>query len=64
MIKSFPEFIYKPLFVFIGAVFMVLVSCGKQEIVEPKEQILVRIGDKTIAVNEFIRRAEYTVRPP
>jgi hypothetical protein len=31
---------------------------------EPKEKILVKIGDKTISVNEFIRRAEYTIRPP
>ncbi len=28
------------------------------------ESILVRIADKTISVNEFIRRAEYTIRPP
>jgi hypothetical protein len=41
-----------------------LISCGKQKIIEPKEKILVKIGDKSISVDEFIRRAEYTVRPP
>jgi len=41
-----------------------LVSCGKKEQEQPKEKILAKIGDKTISVNEFIRRAEYTVRPP
>ncbi|NWF88345.1 MAG: hypothetical protein HXY50_02675 [Ignavibacteriaceae bacterium] len=29
-----------------------------------KEKILVEIGDKKITVNEFIQRAEYTIRPP
>ena len=42
----------------------ILVSCSRKEQVEPKEKILVKIGDKSISVNEFIRRAEYTVRPP
>lgn len=28
-----------------------------------EENILARVGDKTISLNEFIRRAEYTVRP-
>ena len=30
---------------------------------EPEEQILARVGDRTISVNEFIKRAEYTIRP-
>lgn len=42
---------------------MLLVSCSKK-VDQPKEKILVKIGDKSISVNEFIRRAEYTVRPP
>jgi hypothetical protein len=29
----------------------------------PLESILVRIGDRIISVDEFIRRAEYTIRP-
>ncbi|MBI1938336.1 MAG: hypothetical protein HYS25_09425 [Ignavibacteriales bacterium] len=28
-----------------------------------EEKILARVGDKTISLDEFIRRAEYTVRP-
>ena len=42
----------------------VILSCHKRTIEEPKEKILVEIGDKNISVDEFIRRAEYTVRPP
>ena len=40
-----------------------IISCQKTEEQEPTEQILARVGDKTITVNEFIRRAEYTIRP-
>ena len=40
-----------------------LLSCSNLEIQQPKEIILATIGDKTISVNEFSRRAEYTVRP-
>ena len=39
-------------------------ACGERRPLQPGEKILVRIGDRaTISVNEFIRRAEYTVRP-
>jgi hypothetical protein len=37
-------------------------SCGKKSATSD-EKILVRIGDSSISVNEFIRRAEYTIRP-
>ncbi len=38
--------------------------CSEYKIEQPKESILVKIGDDvTISVNEFLRRAEYTVRP-
>ncbi len=40
------------------------ISCGKRIESKKHEIILARIGDKTISVNEFIRRLEYTVRPP
>ena len=40
-----------------------LMSCGKQKADLPGEIILVKVGDKTISVNEFIRRAEYAIRP-
>lgn len=41
------------------------ISCGKKDVAERiDEQILARVGDKTISVDEFIRRAEYGIRPP
>ena len=40
-----------------------IISCGKK-LEQPKEVILVKIGPKSISKNEFIRRAEMTVRPP
>ncbi len=40
-------------------------SCKKEETLrEKKEEILAKVGDRVITVDEFIRRAEYTVRPP
>lgn len=38
--------------------------CGRKAAKLPKEEILARVGDRVITVNEFIRRAEYTIRPP
>ncbi|MFO7889048.1 MAG: hypothetical protein R6V04_01795 [bacterium] len=40
-----------------------IISCHEPGDQKPDEQILARIGNKTISVNEFIRRAEYTIRP-
>ncbi|MCB0283096.1 MAG: hypothetical protein KDF60_10985 [Calditrichaeota bacterium] len=56
----------KYLIVFITSIaFLLFVqACTKEQPEQPDEKILARIGDKTISVNEFIRRAEYTVRPP
>ena len=48
------------LILFLFAIF--LLSCSKKE-QNAKETILAKVGDKSISVNEFIRRAEYTVRP-
>lgn len=50
----------------IGVLFLLLLflSCDKYQQIEPTERILIKIGDKSISVNEFIRRAEYAVRPP
>lgn len=69
--------IYKPRYVFllkelfysqlqIGVLLLLLLffSCDKHKKNESTERILIKIGDKSISVNEFIRRAEYTVRPP
>ncbi|RKY56162.1 MAG: hypothetical protein DRP89_01930 [Candidatus Neomarinimicrobiota bacterium] len=39
------------------------ILCTKKSEIEPEEIILARIGDKTISLNEFIRRAEYNIRP-
>ncbi|NOG45015.1 MAG: hypothetical protein HND50_07280 [Calditrichaeota bacterium] len=41
---------------------LILVACSTKEN-EVQETILAKVGDKTISVNEFIRRSEYTVRP-
>ena len=46
----------------IGFVLLALISCAKKE-PATHETILARIADKDISVNEFIRRAEYTMRP-
>ncbi|MCD6116673.1 hypothetical protein J7K93_06645 [bacterium] len=40
-----------------------ILSCQRENTDQPSERILARVGDKTISVNEFIRRAEYTIRP-
>ena len=49
----------------ISLLFILLVTaadCSK-EISLPQEEILARVGDRVITVNEFIRRAEYAIRP-
>ena len=38
-------------------------ACGKGNEVKEKEIILAKVGNKTISLKEFIRRAEYTIRP-
>jgi len=56
---------YRTLFPIIAIViiYSVILSCGRKSVEQPQEKILARIGEKTISVNEFIRRAEYTIRP-
>ena len=44
------------------AVFLLL-SCQKRPPEGPREQLLARVADRTLTVQEFIRRAEYTPRP-
>jgi hypothetical protein len=39
-------------------------QCAREKREQPKERLLARVGDKSISVDEFIRRAEYTIRPP
>jgi len=52
--------------IIINTFFLLLIfSCEKSEIKQAGEKILVRIdGNVSISLNEFIRRAEYTIRPP
>jgi hypothetical protein len=42
-------------------ILLLLISCGKKE--EDAHNILVQIDDKTITIDEFKQRAEFTVRP-
>lgn len=39
------------------------ISCIKKVPQEPEVKILARVGDKTISVDEFIKRAELSIRP-
>lgn len=43
---------------------IVISSCSKRSRESQDVQLLVKIGDRSITVDEFIRRAEYTIRPP
>ncbi|MDM7926881.1 MAG: hypothetical protein QUS35_12795 [bacterium] len=47
--------------VFLTMAVLVSLQCGKKR---PDDGILAVIGDRVITRDEFIRRAEYTVRPP
>lgn len=38
-------------------------SCGKKAEEIPTDQILARIDDRILTVDEFLQRAEYTIRP-
>ncbi len=49
------------LFWVLTAIFL-LTQCSREKS-ESRETILARVGPKSITVNEFIRRAEYTPRP-
>ena len=42
---------------------IIMTGCSQKESLSD-EQIIARVGDRTITVDEFIRRAEYTIRPP
>lgn len=55
---------YRPILLTLIGIALLSGGCGKEKIIEPQEKVLARIGDRTITVNEFIKRAEYTVRPP
>jgi len=49
---------------FIYLIFVInFFACDQKSNIQPEEKILAQISDKTISLNEFIRRAEYTIRP-
>ena len=57
--RLYALFLHASIAAFIG---LLILRCGKKD--EPiPETLIARIGDKTISQNEFIRRAEYTIRP-
>lgn len=56
---------YSWIFLSCIAIGLALLCCEKLQHHEPNETILVNIDDRvTISTDEFIRRAEYTIRPP
>ncbi len=57
--RLFYNFLHATLLTFIG---LLISHCGKKGDTA-KATIIARIGGKTISQNEFIRRAEYTIRP-
>lgn len=57
--RLFSLFLHTSIAAFIG---LLILRCGKKDESIP-ETLIARIGDKTISQNEFIRRAEYTIRP-
>lgn len=48
----------------IVAIHLLFSSCGKRTEEKTGVAILAKVGDKTILPDEFIRRAEFTIRPP
>ena len=40
-----------------------IISCSQNQKI-PDNIILAEIGDKVITIQDFIRSAEYTIRPP
>jgi hypothetical protein len=53
----------KLLIILVVIMVSLFILCTKKSEIEPEEIILARIGEKTISLNEFIRRAEYNIRP-
>jgi len=47
----------------LGLLLLMLGQCGNHQKNERDEIILAKVGDKTVSLNEFIARAEYTIRP-
>ena len=43
-------------------ILFLFLSCAEKPFV-PEEAVLARVGEKFITIQDFIRRAEYTIRP-
>ena len=57
------RFVFKTGFTVLSiCLFVLIMSCSTKE--SSSENILALVDDKTITVDEFVRRAEYTIRPP
>ena len=50
--------------IFFGVLFsLLLTNCSDKNISEPSLDVLAQVGEKIITKQDFIRRAEYTIRP-
>lgn len=63
MIDLIPRLKRSIYLIIFGSFVFIQFFCSKRVIEEPTEKTLVSIGSRTISVDEFIRRAEYTIRP-
>ena len=62
--RNYQRMRWENLFSYMLIVFtLIMTSCSKVKKQEQEEVILAQIGDKTISLNEFIRRTELTIRP-
>ncbi len=50
--------------VLLGGIILMISYCGNRSKTPKDIGLLAKIGDRSITVDEFIRRAEYTIRPP
>jgi hypothetical protein len=48
----------------VSLLILISVSCSKKQPAIPDDVIVAKIGDRIITKNDFIQRAEYTIRPP
>ncbi len=53
----------KALVVFIVSTIILTAACSKKKAI-PEAEIMARVGDRVITTDEYLQRAEYTIRPP
>ncbi|MFZ5519265.1 MAG: hypothetical protein ACOY90_21720 [Candidatus Zhuqueibacterota bacterium] len=58
-----PSFGGRPWTALLLAMLLIFSNCGKESDKIPDGKILARVGDTIITVDEFRRRADYTIRP-